>query len=55
MLAKNDSATALSNGVPGFEKEDFTYNTTIQIKDKDNVLRGNVYYENYHEENKSYE
>ena len=37
------------------EKEDFTYNTTIQIKDKDNVLRGNVYYENYHEENKSYE
>ncbi len=24
MLAKNDSATVLSSGVPGFEKEDFT-------------------------------
>ena len=25
MQAKKDSATALSNGVPGFEKEDFTF------------------------------
>ena len=25
MQAKNDSATALSSGVPGLEKEDFTF------------------------------
>lgn len=32
------------------EKENFTYNTVIEIKDKDNVLRGNVYYGDYYEE-----
>ena len=32
------------------EKENFTYNTVIEIKDKDNVLRGNVYYEDYYED-----
>ena len=37
------------------EKEDFSYNTTIQITNKENNLRSSVHYENYHEENKSYE
>lgn len=37
------------------EKEDFSYNTTIQITNNENNLRSSVYYENYHEENKSYE
>ncbi len=37
------------------EKEDFTYNTTIQIVNKENNLRTSVYYEDYHEDYKSYE
>lgn len=32
------------------EKENFTYNTTIQITNKDNNLRSSVYYEDYHKE-----
>ena len=30
------------------EKEDFSYNTVIQITNKDNNLRSSVYYENYY-------
>ena len=37
------------------EKEDFTYNTTIQITNEENNLRSSVYYEDYHEDYKSYE
>ena len=33
------------------EKEDFTYNTTIQITNKENNLRSSVYYEDYHKYN----
>lgn len=32
------------------KKEDFTYNTVIQITNKENNPRGSVYYEDYHEE-----
>ncbi len=32
------------------EKENFTYNTTIQITNKDNNLRSSVYYEDYHKD-----
>ena len=32
------------------EKEDFTYNTVIQITNKDNNLRSSVYYEDYFKE-----
>ena len=32
------------------EKEDFTYNTTIQITNQENNLRTSVYYEDYHED-----
>ena len=33
------------------EKEEFTYNTTIQITNQDNNLRSSVYYEDYHKYN----
>ncbi len=42
-----------SSGI--LEKENFNYNTTIQITNKDNNLRSSVYYEDYHEDYRSYE
>ncbi len=37
------------------ENENFSYNTVIQITNTDNNLRSSVYYEDYHEENNTYE